>query len=193
MLRKEDRFMFEAVQFEGLLRSFLYQFTRNLADVDELLNETYTRLLIAGRDPNRPVPPSIKAFALTIARNLALDRIRRRKVVPIELVADLEELNLLDESAQVDEIVNAEQELKLLGAIVEKMPPRQRQAFTLRKVYGYSAQEIADRLRISTDTVNTHLANASRQLAQHIFDHPPNLRESAPFFSRLFGRARKPK
>ena len=81
---------------------------------------------------------SIRAFALTVARNVALSWLRHRQVVPIELVADMEQLELLDERGQVDEIVNTHQELALLTAAVARLPARCRQVFTLRKVYGLS-------------------------------------------------------
>ena len=50
---------------------------------------------------------------------------------------------VLDESEQIDEIVNGHQELALLVRAVQELPDRCRQVFTLRKVYGYSQKEIA--------------------------------------------------
>ncbi len=53
--------------------------------------------------------------------------------------------------------MNAHQELALLAAAVEQLPARCRQVFTLRKVYGFSQKEIAERLQISENTVEQHL------------------------------------
>jgi len=44
-----DRYLLEALKSEGVLRACLFRFVRNPADVDELLQETYARLLACRR------------------------------------------------------------------------------------------------------------------------------------------------
>jgi RNA polymerase sigma factor (sigma-70 family) len=162
MNRMEDRYLVASLEFEGVLRACLYRYARNVADVDELLQETYEHLLAAGAAPEREEVRSIRAFALTVARNVALSWLRHRQVVPIELVADLEVLETLDDRDQVEEIVNSHQELALLTRAVARLPERCRQVFTLRKVYGLSQKEIAASLAISENTVEQHLAKGVR-------------------------------
>lgn len=186
MSRVEDRYLVASLEFEGVLRACLYRYVRNSADVDELLQETYTNLLAAGSTPNREEIRSIRAFALTVARNVALSWLRHRQVVPIELVADLESLELLDERGQVEEIVNTHQELALLAAAVARLPTRCRQVFTLRKVYGLSQKEIAAELDISENTVEQHLAKGMRLCSAALADSPMAERRS-----QWFERSRK--
>lgn len=177
-----DSCLREALQAEGLLRACLFRFARNAADVEELLQETYARLLTSTAAEHVEVR-SVQAFALTIARNVALGWIRHRDVVPIRLVSDLAALDVLDESARVEEIVNAHQELTLLAECVAELPERCRQAFTLRRVYGFTQQEIAQRLRIEESTVEQLLARAVRRCAECLFaretagDRPNSLGE----------------
>ncbi len=159
-IRAEDRYLVASLEFEGVLRACLHRYARNAADVDELLQETYAHLLAAGAAKGREEVRSIRAFALTVARNVALSWLRHRQVVPIELVADLEALELLDETGQVDEIVNTHQELALLTARGgAACPNRCRQVFTLRKVYGLSQKEIAAEL----EHLREHRRATSRQ------------------------------
>jgi len=162
-----DRYLLEALESEGVLRAYLFRFVRNPADVDELLQETYARLLTA--HPADGEVRSVRALALTIARNIALDWLRHRDVVPMELVSDLAALDVLDEKSQVDEIVNTHQELKLMSAVVAELPKRIRQAFTLRRVYGLTQQEIAERMGISEKTVEQLLVRAVRRCANALF------------------------
>ncbi len=157
-----DPLLLQAVASERALRACLYRYTRNSSDVDELLQETYARLLQAAAHIDPPLR-SVRAFALTVARNLACDHLRHQQLTPIELVADFEALNVLDEGRQVEEIVNSHQELALLRAAMAALPARCRQVFTLRKVYGYSQREIALRLGISENTVEQHLSRAARR------------------------------
>lgn len=190
MSRAEDRYLVASLEFEGVLRACLHRYARNAADVDELLQETYTHLLTAGAAKNREEIRSIRAFALTVARNVALSWLRHRQVVPIELVADLEQLELLDERGQVDEIVNSHQELALLSAAVAQLPARCRQVFTLRKVFGMSQKEIAAQLKISENTVEQHLAKGVRLCSAALASSPVAERRS-PWFERARRRAEK--
>jgi RNA polymerase sigma factor (sigma-70 family) len=157
-----DPLLFQALASERALRACLYRYTRNSSDVDELLQETYARLLQAAAH-SEPQLRSVRAFALTVARNLACDHLRHQQLTPIELVADFEALQVRDEGRQVEEIVNSHQELALLGAAMAALPARCRQVFTLRKVYGYSQREIAVRLGITENTVEQHLSRAARR------------------------------
>jgi RNA polymerase sigma-70 factor (ECF subfamily) len=183
-----DRYLIASLEFEGVLRACLHRYTRNFADVDELLQETYAHLLAAGAAQGREEIRSIRAFALTVARNVALSWLRHRQVVPIELVADLEALELLDERSQVDEIVNTHQELALLTHAVARLPNRCRQVFTLRKVYGLSQKEIAAELSISENTVEQHLAKGMRLCSAALANSPLAERRS-PWFDRSRRRA----
>jgi RNA polymerase sigma-70 factor (ECF subfamily) len=185
-----DRYLVASLQFEGVLRACLHRYARNAADVDELLQETYAHLLAAVSRPREEIR-SIRAFALTVARNVALSWLRHRQVVPIELVADLEQLELLDERGQVDEIVNSHQELALLTAAVARLPARCRQVFTLRKVYGLSQKEIAAELKISENTVEQHLAKGMRLCSAALASSPIAERRS-PWFDRSRRRAQRP-
>jgi RNA polymerase sigma factor (sigma-70 family) len=175
-----DRYLLEALESEGLLRAYLFRFVRNPADVDELLQDTYAKLLVASA---RGEVRSVRALALTIARNVALDWLRHRDVVPIELVSDLAALDVLDERAQVEDIVNAHQELTLLSEVMADLPRRVRQAFTMRRVYGLSQREIAQRMGIGEKTVEQLLARAVRRCADALFarevaaDRPQSLSE----------------
>lgn len=182
MVSSSERYLLEALESEGLLRAYLSRFVRNPADVDELLQETYARLLTATLEGRAEVR-SVRALALTVAKNVALDHLRHRDVVPIELVSDLAALGVLDEKAQVDEIVNAHQELELLAEVVRMLPRRARQVFTLRRVYGLTQREIAVHCGISETTVEQLLARAVRRCAQALFqrevaaDRPRSLSE----------------
>jgi RNA polymerase sigma factor (sigma-70 family) len=181
----DERYLRQALQFEGVLRACLYRYTRNESDVDELLQETYVRLLTAG-SCDAPEVRSVRAFALTIARNVAFDWLRHKRVVPIDLIADLEALDVLDEGEQIEEIVNGHQELQILVEALRLLPAQTRRVFPLRKVYGYSHREIATRLVLSVDSVNEHLAKAAKRVANA--PEKNSLPQRKLTFRRLFTR-----
>src|SRR5882672_10038421 len=132
MAAGSDGYIVEVLKLESALQACLCRYAPNPDDARDLLQETYARLLAVAADQRERIQ-SVQAFALTIARNVALDWLRHRQVVPIEYVGDLDELRVLIDDGRLDEIVNAHQELQRVAAVVADLPDRCRQVFTLRK------------------------------------------------------------
>jgi DNA-directed RNA polymerase specialized sigma24 family protein len=57
-------------------------------------------------------------------------------------------------------------ELAVVAELARGLPAECRQVFTLRKVYGYTGTEIANRLGIPEHAVEEHLIQAARRCAQ---------------------------
>ena len=149
------RWFAEHVQpHEAMLRAWLHSRFRCENDIDDVVQETYVRLL---RARERGEVASPKAFLFAVARNLALDRFRHREVVPTESLVENEALAVLEENGGTPEIIAHNQELELLTEAIQSLPDRCRQIFTLRKVYGLSQAEIAKQLGVSENTVSAQL------------------------------------
>ena len=163
---EQARWFAEEVQpHESALRSYLRSVFPSLPDVDDLVQESYARLIRA-RESGRV--GYAKAFLFTTARNAALDFLRRRKVVQIDGVADLGELGVVEDRPDAAEAVNKQQELSLLAAAVKDLPERCRQVLTLRLMYAMSHKEIAVELGISEHTVKAQLAKGMRRCAEYL-------------------------
>lgn len=162
---ENTRWFAEEVQpHEPSLRSYLRAVFPSLPDIDDLVQESYARLIHA-RDAGRI--GYAKAFLFTTARNAALDFFRRRKVVSIEGVDDLSALPVAEDRPDVAAAVNKQEELALLSAAVRDLPERCRQVVTLRLLYALSHKEIAAELRISEHTVKAQLAKGMRRCAEY--------------------------
>ncbi len=149
------RWFAEHVQpHEAMLRAWLRNQFRSEDDIDDLVQETYLRLLRAREQAEVTSP---KAFLFAVARNLALDRLRHREVLPTKSLVENEALAVLDEGGGIPETIAHNQELELLTEAIQSLPDRCRQIFTLRKVYGMSQPEIARQLGLSENTVSAQL------------------------------------
>ena len=153
----------EILPLEGELRAYIRRLTRDPASAEDLLHDTFARIIAA--DSWREID-SPTAFAIRTARNVVYDSLRRQKVVAIDFVADVGALGLADDAADPETALVARDELKRLRAIVEALPTQQRRVFTLRKVYGLPPGEIAERLGLSVSTVEKHLVKAVRACAE---------------------------
>jgi len=138
---------------------------------------------------NLPTVDSVQAFAMAIARNIACDWLRHQKVVSISLAADLDLEVSLD--GQPDDLLDIDQQLEAFADIVESMPFRRRQVFTLRKVHGMSQKEIAQVLGITVNTVEQHLTKAARNVAR-LFGyhaHPSSVLRQTRSIGKLSSRS----
>jgi RNA polymerase sigma-70 factor (ECF subfamily) len=161
-----SRWFAEEVQpHESSLRSYLRQLFPSLPDIDDLVQESYARLIRA-REAGRVA--YARAFLFTTARNAALDLFRRRRVVRIEGVADMSALPVAEDRPGVAEAICRQQELSLLAAAVRTLPERCRQVLTLRLMYAMSHKAIAAELRISEHTVKAQLAKGMRRCADYL-------------------------
>jgi DNA-directed RNA polymerase specialized sigma24 family protein len=80
-------FAAEVQPHDAALRGWLRTRFPALGEVDDLVQETYTRVLqIRARDPL--CQHAVKPLLFTTARNLALDELRRRQIVPMFALPD---------------------------------------------------------------------------------------------------------
>jgi RNA polymerase sigma-70 factor (ECF subfamily) len=157
------RWFAEEVQpHERRLRSWLLARFPDLREIDDVLQETYVRLL---RARNSGGVRSVPAFMFIAARNAACDVFRRRKPNLIQSVEDMVALDVLDEGPDAAELTAIKQELEILAAAMRTLPDRCREVFTLRKIYGLPQKEIATRLGIAEHTVEIHVCKGARLCA----------------------------
>jgi len=99
---------------------------------------------------------NIEAFALTLARNLAIDRKEKsaRKVLSLdESIHDCQDENQL--SAQ-EKIVN-EEKYSYIHQLIDQLPEKQRTIIQLRDIEGKAYKEIAEILGITEADVKVNL------------------------------------
>ena len=170
------RWFTEEVQpHEPALRAYLQARFPTLGDHDDLVQETYARLLRAQGNGGVRYP---KAFLFTAARNAAFDLFRRRGAKPTEAVTDLVELTVLEDRPGVGELIDQSYELEVLADAVRALPDRCRQVIMLRYLDGLAYKEIAVQLGISAETVKVHMAKGMRRCAaffaeRGLLDPPP--------------------
>lgn len=153
---REARWFDEEIRkHEPQLRRFLQARFGSLSELDDLIQETYSRLWrakIAGQ------ATLSRGYLFVIARNCAYDLLRRRKVVHFEPLENASPSFILSEDAHPAEKLAQAQELEVLADAIRALPPRCAEIFTLRRVEGFSYEEIARKLGLSERTVNAQLA-----------------------------------
>lgn len=152
----------EVQPHESRLRSWLRARFPTLTDADDVVQESYIRLIRARgsrsiRDP--------KSYLFATAFNVALDLFRRKQPVSIGDAGDLERLSVEEDRPGASAAASLAEELQLLREAIEALPARCRRVFTLRKLYGLTHREIAAQLNISEKTVEEQVSRATRRCA----------------------------
>lgn len=171
-----DHYEFEILRMEKPLRAILHRFAPQPADLEDLLQDTYSRLLSLSQE-RRVGIRNVQAFAVTTARHVAMDWIKHNKVVAIEAVGDLSEIDERADGTDLDEMVYTHQQLVAFAQGLAQLPRRSREVFTLRRVYGLSQKEIAAKMNLSEGAVEQLLNRAMRQCAKHLTITGPSTSE----------------
>lgn len=150
-------FAAEVQPHEPALRAYLRGRFPGLADVDDLIQETYAHLIrakVAGKI--REVRP----YLFVTARNAAVDLARHRQVAATESLGNIEQLSVVEDRPNAAETLAHDQEIEILHEAINALPTRCREVLILRRFHGLSHQAIAQQLNISVNTVDAQLCLA---------------------------------
>jgi RNA polymerase sigma factor (sigma-70 family) len=136
-------------------------------EVDDVIQETYSRLLLA-EGVNHIRNP--RAYAFQTAASVMLDHMRRLKVVPITAVANIEHLQAASDLPSPERQVIDREELYRLADAIAGLPDKVREVFRLRRIEGLSQREVAERIGISENTVEKHMSRGLLLLLQAFRD-----------------------
>lgn len=147
------------------LRRFLLARVRNIADVPDITQEVYLRML---RVPNVESIRSPEAYLFTVAQHVLQQHTLKVAALPS---AELEKVLSTQASASHSDPaleVVAAQCLDRLQETLEKLSPKARAVFMLSRRDGLSFDEIAMRLGCSRPMVKKYLMKALLQLRQRL-------------------------
>jgi RNA polymerase sigma-70 factor, ECF subfamily len=151
----------------------LFGFVRSMsgsgADADEIFQETWFRAL---RSLSRYRSRNFRAWLFRIARNLLIDRQRKRKP---DLSIDAENADgvalgsvLPGSDAGPDEVAAALETGRRVGSAVARLPVEQREVFVMRVQSGLTFREIAVIQKVSINTVLARMQYALRKLREEL-------------------------
>lgn len=135
---------------ESQLRGYLRGSFPDVRDVDDVVQESYLKVWQA--KAAHPIL-SARAFLFRVARNLALDAIRREKASPVDPMGSLADLPVIEDRPGVADTLTREEKGRLLGQALGSLPDRCREIVFLHKIKGLSQREVAEKLGLTEKTV----------------------------------------
>jgi len=125
-------------------------------EVEDIVQETYVRICQIDKKENIKQP---RSFLLKTAKNLAFDHLKRAETRLVDSVDDMTEFDcFVSADDEVFQQVATDNEFSQYCQAIRQLPIQCRKVFVLKKVYGYSQKEIAQKLDISESTVEKHIA-----------------------------------
>lgn len=134
-------------------------------EAEDIIQEAYARIADL---PSVAHIVSPRAYFLQAARSIVLAHARRAKLVAIDMLADMEQLRISDDTPSPEVHVSDRQQLRLLALAVEQLGEPHRTVFVLRMIHELSHKAIGQRLGLSENAVQKLLARTLNTLAGKI-------------------------
>ncbi len=168
----QNRFAEEAISYLDTLYRGALRLTRDPAQAEDLVQDTYVRAL--RYQASYQVGTNMKAWLFAIMRNLFWDRFKGGRPDDVSLDGDgefalydtLKDPSAVPEAEVLDGIAAEE-----VVRAVEKLPELHREVVLLVDVEGFSYKDAAEVLGVPIGTVMSRLHRARRQLQRSLYEY----------------------
>ncbi|HAZ02070.1 MAG: hypothetical protein A2W90_09195 [Bacteroidetes bacterium GWF2_42_66] len=157
-LANDNKIALEKVfnQYYPRLYNFSKSFLKLEEGIDDILQEVFIKIW-----QNRKSIKNFETFnsyVFTITRNLLLNELRSR-LNNQKIRDNILKASLAEEYLPFEELDYLELKSKI-EAVIEELPSKQKEIFKLSRIEGLSHKEIAEKLNISTKTVEYHISQS---------------------------------
>jgi RNA polymerase sigma-70 factor (ECF subfamily) len=150
---------------EADVRAWLHRARLGREDIEDVLQESYCRM--AGLvSVDHILSP--RGYFFTVAKNIALMRLRRARVVRIDTVDEIDRLEVVSETPSPEQIAVGRGELARVYRLIAALPARCRKIFELRKIQGLPQKEIARIMGLSETIIENEAAKGLRLITRAI-------------------------
>ena len=167
-----DEIAFEKLfqQYKNKLYAFIYQLSGSATIAEDVLQDVFlkiwrTRTQLTGID-------NFNAYLYRMAQNHAVNVLRRQSREALLLN---EVQRLAPQKVFGDEWLAAKEVQNALQQAINSLPPQQNKVYRLGQEQGFTYEQIASTLNISTSTVRNHMVQALKAIREYIALHFPAL------------------
>lgn len=155
-----EEFKIAVLPLREKLLNYSRKMTEETSDAEDIVQEVFLKMwrIREKLDEYR----SIDALATQIVKNLCLDRWRSPKHHNTRL-DDIRPLNVCDNVEQNFEI---QDQARLIGQIIDTLPPLQQAIIRMKDVEGYETTEIAEIVGKDAEAVRMNLSRARKRVRE---------------------------
>jgi RNA polymerase sigma factor (sigma-70 family) len=168
----KDQFIANLVSEHSVpLERYLTRKLDSPEDAAELAQEAFIRLHRLDQPENLD---NARAFLFQVATNLAVDQLRRRQLhfkflkAEKSMATEGEPPDLNAAGASPEQILGAQEKLKLIQAAMDELPFKVKQAFLLHRNSGLPYSAIAEQMQVSVSSVEKYILQALRHCKKRL-------------------------
>ncbi|NUM33594.1 MAG: RNA polymerase sigma factor [Candidatus Brocadiae bacterium] len=155
--KKEVFFSLSQIYEKKIYRA-VSAYLRSESDTEDIVQETMIQLL---KKIDQWQGKNFDAWLLKIAKNLALDFLRKKNSFRYSLPLDID---VGDQSLPCHDVLEKEEKRVQMNKILSELPKNQKEILYLKHFHGYKIHEIALRLGCSEGTVKATLFQTFQKL-----------------------------
>lgn len=162
-------------RFKDRLHNFLYRYTHNREDSEDLVQETFLRVYRSRHSYQRIA--KLSTWIFTIAGNLAKTEYKKKQrfqtfsIHADDSDSESREFELTDHSLQPDEELHIDNSIRELEKALMQLNEDFREALVLRDVQQLSYEEIAEITGVAMGTVKSRINRARLQIQEMIGEY----------------------
>ncbi len=175
---KAKEFKKKVLPLNKKMYPFALRLLRNKEEAEDIVQEVFVKLW--NRKDKLETLNSIEAFAMTVTKNLCLDKLKSIRTV------SLENTKSSGYPASLEESPGRQLELKdtvsKVKQIIDMLPDQYKMIIQLRDIEGYSYEEITEILNVNINTLRVNLSRARnkvRELLLKYMNHGPSKNREA--------------
>ncbi len=150
-----DEFKRQVLPFKNKLFRFSYRIVGTRPEAEDVVQEVFIKLWKTREELTKY--RNLEAWAMTLTRNLSIDKIRSKHRKNNEIG---ESLHLASSNTTPYKMTEFSDTIKHIQNFINDLPEKQKMVIQLRDLQGYTYQEIADILSISMSQVKVNLFRA---------------------------------
>lgn len=146
----------------------LYKFSKSFIKLDDGIEDILQEVFVKIWNNRATIRSSetFSPFLFTLTRNLLLNELRRR-LNSQKIKDEISRLTVSDEFQTFENLEYGELK-ETVDRIVADLPEKQREVFLLSRNEGLSHKEIAEKLNISTKTVEYHIHQSTKTIKEKL-------------------------
>ncbi len=144
-------------ELKSSLMRFAYRYFKKPHDIEDVVHEAFVKVIEAQK--SRQIQHT-QTYLFQTVKNLSLKKLDKSENKYTDSVGDLLDDSVLQESLTLEHQVESDHKLALFCRVIRQLPVKCQRVYILRRVYGFSVQEISEKMGISKKTVEAHLTKA---------------------------------
>jgi len=153
-------------KYRKLMYLQAFDILHDSALAEDAVSESFIRVINKLDNIDEDAPARSKNYLVIICRNVAIDIYNGRKEISAEDIDDYSDTFVSAELPE-DIIITRESVSEMMNAI-KQLEPKYRDVFILKRIYGYSREDIARVFGLNVETVKKRLVRAKAMLLKSL-------------------------